>query len=125
MVPSTVALTQAHSGQPRHQVEFGRSCVTQPHRVEKNAAALAHLDMRGAYRLCAWIVLRDFQPHPVGIYVKCTDSLTAIEAARVRDECFHHERTLCAKVPRDTLQAPHLFLLREQRKESTEHDVDQ
>lgn len=66
-----------------------------------------------------------FQPHPVGIYVKRPDSLTAIEAARVRHERFHHERTLCGEVPRDTLQAPNLFLLREQRKESTEHHVDQ
>jgi hypothetical protein len=124
-VPSTVARAQAHPGQPRHQVEFGRSRVTQPHRIQNNAAALAHFDMRRVYRLCTWIVLRDFKPHPVGSYVKRADSLTAIEAARVRHERFHHKRSLWGKVPSDTLQAPHLFLLSEQREESTEHDVDQ
>ena len=123
-VPSSVARAQSHPGQPRHQVEFGRSCVTQPYRVEKNAAALANLDMRGAYRLCTWIVLRNFQPHPVGIYVKHADALTAIEAARVRHECFYYERSLWGEVTRNTLHALDLLVLREQREESVVHDVD-
>src|ERR1700689_3436622 len=111
-IPSTVARAQPHPRESRHQIEFARKGVAQPHWIKMNTP-LAYLHMCGPYRLGARIVLRDLELHVVGFHVERTNALLAIEPSRVRHERFDQERAIAGEMPRGALKASHLFVLSE------------
>ena len=114
-IPSTIAGAQPHPRESRHQIEFGRKGVAQPHWIQMSTA-LAHLNMRGPYRLGVWIVLRDLELNVVGFHVERTNALPAIEPTRVGHERFDQEHTVAGKMPRGALEASNLFILGRAKK---------
>ncbi|MGC2305286.1 hypothetical protein [Candidatus Binatus sp.] len=88
-------------------------------------AILAHLNMRGTYRLGGRIVLRDLELYMVGFHGERTNALPANEPSRVGYERFDQEHAIAGEMSRGTLKASHLFILRQQTEEGIEHDVDQ
>src|SRR5208283_4307280 len=111
-IPSTVARAQPHPSESRHQIEFARKSVAQPHWIQMNTP-LAHLHMRGPYRLGGRIMLRDLELHMVGFHIDRTNALPAIEPSRVRHERFDQEHAIAGEMPSGALKASHLFVLRE------------
>jgi len=111
-IPSTVARAQPHPRESRHQIEFARKGVAQPHWIQMNTS-LAHLHLRGPYRLGGRIVLRDLELHVVGFHVERTNALPANEPSRVGHERFDQEHAISGEMPSGAPKASQLFVLRE------------
>src|SRR5580658_10226370 len=101
-IPSTVARAQPHPRESRHQIEFARKGVAQPRWIQMNTP-LAHLHMRGPYRLGGRIVLSNLEPHAISFHVKRANALSAIEPGRIGYERFDQEHAIAREMPRDAL----------------------
>src|SRR5439155_19878316 len=111
--------------QPSHEVELRWERVPDLDGIQPNPSLRRHGDDLAGDALRDGIVNRGLERDVVEPDAERSHPLVLLEPREVRHERLHHERPARFETASHTGEAPYLSLLREQREDRVEHDVDE